>query len=47
MPVKRDHEVCLVCGKPSLKVICVICAQKLNNDARHDHVRHEQEKLHS
>lgn len=46
MVSNKKHEVCLVCGQPSPKVICALCARKLTEEAQHVHNRREQEKLH-
>jgi predicted amidophosphoribosyltransferase len=45
MAVQRQHELCLVCGKPSLRLICPICARKLNEEAQREHSRHESQEM--
>jgi predicted amidophosphoribosyltransferase len=45
MAPKRKNEICLVCGKASQRLICALCARKLNDEARHEHNRHEQEEM--
>ena len=42
----RKHEVCLICGRPSLQVICPLCVRKLDAEARREHNRREEEKIH-
>lgn len=46
MVSNQKHEVCLVCGRATPKVICELCARKLTEEATHLHNKREQEKLH-
>jgi predicted amidophosphoribosyltransferase len=41
------HEVCLVCGRESLKMICNVCALRLEEEARHTHNAKEHPNQHS
>lgn len=38
---KRRRMLCLVCGKPSLRVICALCSARLRREALRSEIEDE------
>lgn len=38
---KRLRTLCLVCGRPSLRPICTLCAARLKREALHEEIEDE------
>lgn len=47
VPKVAKHEVCLLCGRKSPRMICQLCSRKLEADARHTHNTKEHPDRHS
>ena len=45
MPNKkiRSKAICLICGKPSLRLICPLCAGKLRREALEEEIADERQ----
>ena len=39
----RSKSVCLMCGKPSLRLICVLCAGRLRREALREEIGDEKQ----
>lgn len=37
----RSKAICLICGKPSLRIICALCAGRLRREALHEEIEDE------
>lgn len=37
----RSKSVCLICGKPSVRVICILCAGRLRREALREEIGDE------
>lgn len=43
MPKVRSKPVCLTCGKPSLRLICPLCAGRLRREALREEIQDEKQ----
>lgn len=44
MPDKiRSKAVCLMCGKPSVRLICLLCASRLRKEALREEIKGERQ----
>lgn len=44
MPNKiRSKAVCLMCGKPSVRLICLLCASRLRKEALREEIEDERQ----
>lgn len=39
----RSKEVCLMCGKPSVRLICLLCASRLRKEALREEIEDERQ----
>lgn len=39
----RSRAVCLICGKPSLRMICPLCARRLRYEALEEEIADEKQ----
>jgi len=40
---KRLRTRCLVCGRPSLRLVCAVCAVRLKREALHEEIEDEKQ----